>query len=344
VAELASAAKRWALIVGVDRYEDKQITGLNAASNDALALADSFVRYGGFPQEQVIVLASNQPAERQPTRGNLLLRLANLARVVPQDGLLLLSFAGHGIERNGEVFLLPSDAKMSDNIRVLQATALSVAEIKEWVQEMGVKQVLILLDACRNDPTAGRGSASNEMTEAYRRRFDFSAQNSQVEAFATLYATRVGHRAYEYSEKNHGYFTWALVEGLKGRAANERGEVTLAGLQSFIEETVPRQIGVDLGSGKEQRPFADIRGFKAGELVIAKVGPGNAGAETRATSGSPYCLTRASSYWTTGKRHAGQTRAIPTPRFSSGTATAPLGSRLAAQSSASMRARRTRSS
>jgi uncharacterized caspase-like protein len=204
VAQLPGASKRWALIVGVDSYEDKQITPLYAASNDANALADAFTRYAGFPKEQVILLSSNQPAERQPTRGNVLLRLANLARLIPKDGLLLFAFAGHGIERNNQAFLLPSDAKMSDNIRILQSTALSVTEIKDWVQEMSVKQVIILLDACRNDPTAGRGDAPNRMTEAYRRGFDFDSKNTEVEAFATMYATRVGERAYEYAEKTEG--------------------------------------------------------------------------------------------------------------------------------------------
>jgi hypothetical protein len=279
VAQLPGASKRWALIVGVDSYEDKQITPLYAASNDANALADAFTRYAGFPKEQVILLSSNQPAERQPTRGNVLLRLANLARLIPKDGLLLFAFAGHGIERNNQAFLLPSDAKMSDNIRILQSTALSVTEIKDWVQEMSVKQVIILLDACRNDPTAGRGDAPNRMTEAYRRGFDFDSKNTEVEAFATMYATRVGERAYEYAEKKHGYFSWAVVEGLKGRAANDRGEVTLGSLETFVQEAVPRQIGIDLGSGKNQRPFSDVRGFKASELVLAKVDLKNAQVE-----------------------------------------------------------------
>ena len=276
VAQLPPLSKRWALIVGVDTYEDKQITPLYAASNDAGALAEAFTKYAGFPKEQVIVLASNQPAERQPTRGNVLLRLANLSRIVPKDGLLLFAFAGHGIERDNHAFLLPSDAKMSDHIRVLQSTALSLTEIRDWIQETSVKQVIILLDACRNDPTAGRGDAPNRMTDAYRRGFDFDSRNSQVEAFATLYATRIGQRAYEYAEKKHGYFTWAIVEALKGGAANARGEITLGSLETFIQDAVPRQIAVDLGQGKDQRPFADVRGYKAAELILAKVDPKSA--------------------------------------------------------------------
>jgi hypothetical protein len=114
------------------------------------------------------------------------------------------------------------------------------------------------------------------MTEAYRRGLTFDIRNREVEAFATLYATRIGERAYEYSEKRHGYFTWAIIEGLKGKAANERGEVTLGGLEQYIQDAVPRQISIDLGAGKDQRPFADVRGYKASELVIAKVSPGDA--------------------------------------------------------------------
>ena len=51
--------------------------------------------------------------------------------------------------------------------------------------------------------------------------------------------------------------------------------MTLGSLEKFLQDTVPRQIGIDLGSGKDQRPFADVRGFKASELVLAKVDPKN---------------------------------------------------------------------
>src|SRR4030088_3493128 len=112
---LPGSAKRYALIVGVDQYADTQITTLGGASNDAKTLANALIQYAGFPSEQVTLLASDQPVERQPTRGNILRRLSNMAAVVPPDGLLLLSFAGHGIERSGQAFLLPSDAQVSDD-------------------------------------------------------------------------------------------------------------------------------------------------------------------------------------------------------------------------------------
>lgn len=275
VRQLPTKSKRFAIVIGVDQYADTQISTLGGAVNDAKTLANALVQYAGFPADQVVLLASDQPAERQPTRGNILRRLSNLAAVLPKDGLLLLSFAGHGIERGGQAFLLPSDAQVSNDVDLLEQTAINVKQVKEKIQKTGVGQVLMILDACRNDPV-GRANADNPLTPAYTRGFNFDVRNREVTAFATLYATAVGARAYEYKERKQGYFTWELVEALKGKAANERGEVTLAGLVKYLQETVPKRVLLDLGAGKDQRPFAVVEGYKADELVLAVASPGGA--------------------------------------------------------------------
>ncbi len=268
---LPAKGKRWALVVGVDKYADPQISPLRGAANDARTLAEALVRYSGFPSDQVILLATDQPTERQPTRVNLLRRLSNLVSAVPKDGLLLISFSGHGMERGGHAFLLPSDAQISDQISFLEDTAVNVNRMRELIRATGVSQVMVLLDACRNDP-GGRADAPNPLTEAYVQGFNFDVRNREVQAFATIYATGVGQRAYEYTERKQGYFTWAIVEGLKGAAANSAGEVTLSELVKFVQDAVPKRIAIDLGSGKQQRPFATIEGYKAEELILSAPG------------------------------------------------------------------------
>jgi len=281
VKQLPSKTKRFALVIGVDRYSDTQITTLGGSVNDAKTLASALVQYAGFPSDQVTLLTDDQPAERQPTRGNILRRLSNLAAVIPRDGLLLLSFAGHGVERGGQAFLLPSDAQVSNDVDLLEQTAINVTQVKDRIKKTGVGQVVLILDACRNDPV-GRANADNPLTPAFTSGFNFDVRNREVSAFATLYATAVGARAYEYKEKKQGYFTWMLVEGLRGKAANERGEVTLASLIKYLQERVPKQVLLDLGSGKEQKPFAVVEGYRADELVIAAPGQRVAEAADRA--------------------------------------------------------------
>ena len=268
VAALPVSAKRWALVIGVDKYIDPQISPLKGSDNDAKQIADALVRYSGFPQDQVILLSTSQPTERQPTRVNILRRLANLSTTVPKDGMLLVSFAGHGMERAGQAFLLPADAQISDSISFLEETAISMTRVKAWIKETGVGQVVLLLDACRNDP-GGRADAPNNLSTAYVNAFNFDVRNREVQAFATVYATGIGQRAYEYTEKKQGYFSWAVVEGLKGAAANDKGEVTLSQLVKYVQDAVPKRLAIDLGSTKQQKPFAVIEGYRADELVLA---------------------------------------------------------------------------
>ena len=268
VTALPVSAKRWALVIGVDKYVDPQISPLKGSDNDAKQIADALVRYSGFPQDQVILLSTSQPVERQPTRVNILRRLSNLSTAVPKDGMLLVSFAGHGMERAGQAFLLPADAQISDQISFLEETAISMTRVKSWIKETGVGQVVLLLDACRNDP-GGRADAPNNLSNAYVNAFNFDVRNREVQAFATVYATGIGQRAYEYTEKKQGYFSWAVVEGLKGAAANDKGEVTLSQLVKYVQDAVPKRLAIDLGSTKQQKPFAVIEGYRADELVIA---------------------------------------------------------------------------
>jgi hypothetical protein len=277
-AELVGAwprsAKRFALIIGVDEYlQDPQIGNLEGAGNDARALAEALIEYAGFPKDQVTILTCDQPPDRWPTRGNILRRLSNLRSTVPEDGLILVSFSGHGMERDTRAYLLPADAQISGDLGLLEDTAIQADQIKQRIRETGIGQVVIILDACRSDPAGGRARADNLLTEAYTRSLSFDARNLEVIAFATLFATEVGSRAYEYGAKKQGYFTWALVQGLKGAAANERGEVTLKSLVDYVQMEVPKRISIDLGASRKQRPFAVIEGFRADELVIAA--PGN---------------------------------------------------------------------
>jgi len=270
VTVLPSKANRWALIIGVDKYDDDNISPLYGATNDANALANALKDHAGFPENQIIVLTSDQDKSRRPTRLNILKYLSNLKNLVPKGGLLLFSFAGHGIENNGRAFIIPFDAAYTDNIKLLQQTAIEVNTIKEAITDSEATQVLIFLDACRNDPLSGRADSVNPLTDAYVHAFDFDLRNQDVVAFATLYATQVGKRAYENAGKREGYFTQALVEGLSGKAADSAtGEVTLLRLVKYVEATVPIRVAVDLGHSKIQKPFALIGGFKADELVLA---------------------------------------------------------------------------
>src|SRR5262245_45416507 len=81
-----------------------------------------------------------------PSRKNILKRLQMLKGRVPRDGLLLVAFSGHGVEVDGKVYLLPSDAETNSGKQVLAETSIAAETIAAWIRGMEVEQVVILLD------------------------------------------------------------------------------------------------------------------------------------------------------------------------------------------------------
>jgi len=256
--ELPAEENRLALVVGVEDYLDERVGKFNYAASDARAVADALQQRAGFRKDRTVLLATGEPAERQPLRSVILRQLANLQDRVSEDGLLLVYFAGHVVERGGKSYLLPSDA-LTGNDALLAETAISVERIKESIRASGAGQVMLVFDAFRKEP----------LGEAFKRGLSFDMRNQEAAAFAMLLATSVGRPSYESQAKKKGYFTAALVEALKGRAAGGGREVTLDRLVKYLETNVPAEVQRDLGAGAEQRPLAIVEGYKSDELTLA---------------------------------------------------------------------------
>lgn len=145
----AAGSKRFALIIGVEEYRDRNIQSVRGATNDAKLLADALTEHAGVLAEQITVMATDQPDEQQPTLINIRRALTTLSSSVPEDGLLLVAFVGHGLQVNDKAYFLPSDIEINDDIESsLESSAVST----EWVQRLikgRIRQGLIFIDASR---------------------------------------------------------------------------------------------------------------------------------------------------------------------------------------------------
>src|SRR5262245_50408767 len=259
--DLPAEENRFALVIGVEDYLDERAGKVNYAASDARAVADTLQQRAGFRKDRIVLLATGEPAERQPLRSVILRQLASLPDRVSGDGLFLLYFAGHVFERGGKSYLLPSDA-LTGNDSLLAETAVSVERVKESIRASGAGQVMLFFDAFRKESL---GESLVRGTHG----LTFDTRNQEAAAFAMLLATGVGQRAYESQTKKQGYFTAALIEALKGRAAGGGREVTLDRLVKYLETNVPAEARRELGAGAEQRPLALIEGYQSDELTLA---------------------------------------------------------------------------
>ena len=69
----------------------------------------------------------------------------------------------------------------------------------------------------------------------------------------------------------HGVFFHFVIEGLKGKAANKRGEVTLEHLAAYVEDEVPDQVKEDVGKSMHQVP--QLVGEPGGSRSLVTISP-----------------------------------------------------------------------
>jgi uncharacterized caspase-like protein len=150
----ALAENRIALVIGNSSYTS--VTALPNPANDAKAMTN-FLNSAGFQVVQAPDL----------TQSDMRRTIADFAKTVTEKGpdtVALVFYAGHGLQVDGENFLVPVDARIEREADVpLQAMRLN--DLMNALSSVPSKSRIVILDACRNNPfsainkTAGRGLA-----------------------------------------------------------------------------------------------------------------------------------------------------------------------------------------
>ncbi|WP_249225318.1 caspase family protein [Tardiphaga alba] len=142
--QAAWAESRIALVIGQSAY--KAVTPLPNPANDAKAMA-AMLTDAGFEVQSASDLSQNE----------LRAKISEFAQTVSAKGpdtVSLVFYAGHGVQVDGENYLMPVDIDPKREIDVtLQAVRLN--DIINTLTTVPSKSRIILLDACRNNPFPG---------------------------------------------------------------------------------------------------------------------------------------------------------------------------------------------
>jgi formylglycine-generating enzyme required for sulfatase activity len=226
-AEATARGTRWALLIGVDTYEDERLPKLAFCGSDALGLRDALVQYGGFPEDQVIVVHNKAEDDEQRPRYKALKRMLRLVLARPgRNDLLVVAFSGHGIHSLDKKisYLCPTDADLDQP----GTTMLSVQELYRMLDEdCKAGQKLVLVDACRNDPE--HRAAADGMTKGFSESLRQTPEGVQV-----LSSCKALEMSREDPKLKHGVFMHYIIEGLQGKA-DEAGELAQGNQNGQVE-------------------------------------------------------------------------------------------------------------
>jgi Caspase domain len=267
---LAYSSNRFALLVGVEKYDDSNISPLDGPARDVHEMKEVLVKKAGFDPENVTVLTTSKDPLLRPTSPNVIKALEEMRTRIKKGDLFLFMFSGHGVEKDDKAVLLTQDAMNIGNIKVLERTSISLEYLNAAIQDTMATKVVVFLDACRNNPWSSKGQEPNLMSKAYRKAFSFDDANNAISISAVLYATSEGQRAWNDPKRKMGFFSEALVDGLNGKAVSSNGDVTLDGLLEYVKAEVPKAVQKDLPGTEPQNPFPVIKGYPK-DLVLSHI-------------------------------------------------------------------------
>ena len=148
------AENRIALVIGNSTYET--VTVLPNPANDAKAM-EEMLRAAGF---EVVTAPNLSHNEMRQAISNF----AGMVAAKGRDTVALVFYAGHGLQVDGENFLVPIDARIQREADV-PLQAMRLGDVMNAFANVPSKMRILILDACRNNPfseinkSGGRGLA-----------------------------------------------------------------------------------------------------------------------------------------------------------------------------------------
>ena len=258
----AAEGKRYAVLVGVENYRHPKLrepTPLKYSVDDAASLG-AVLKECGY-EVTLMTDDTGKEAERLlPTRANIEREIAEVLEKCQPEDTVVLAFAGHGHQFQAEpdAYFCPMDARP---FKEAKDSLVSINDIYRRMEHSFAGVKVILVDACRNDPNPARG-----------RGLDADAAPPPPKGVGALFSCSAGQRAYEHDSLAHGVFFHFVLEGLKGGARDEDGEVTFETLSQFVRKKVPNKMKeLDLGT-QQPNLKADLVGAPP-VLVGARAGP-----------------------------------------------------------------------
>jgi hypothetical protein len=203
---------RRALVIGIDKYDNYPHASLKGCANDARRVAEILSRhYDGSPNFSCqCLLSPPNNVMRSVLRKNIELLFQDAPEVA------LFYFSGHGTINNLGGYLVTQDAKSYDE-------GVAMTDVLTYANQSKAREVVIIIDSCHSG-AFGKLPAINNEAAILR------------EGVSVLTASRESQAAVEIG--GEGLFTSLVCDALEGGAADVVGDVTVAGIYSYVDQAL----------------------------------------------------------------------------------------------------------
>jgi C-terminal peptidase prc len=232
----------YVVLVGISKYADKQILPRPRAEADAKALYDLLTdkKYLGVDKDHVRLLLGSEDAQRKSelaTHARVLEALNWVAeRAQPKD-LVIFAYIGQGAPLGERTCYFATDSTFKGRSK----NAVGASEIELALNKLKSEQFCAFIDVYFKGFDSGKEAAPELNVLGLYRELIGKEDDAGAYASRVVFLGNSGIKP-SLDLKEHGVFTQALVEGLKGEADQAGyeadGRVTVEELAKYLRKRV----------------------------------------------------------------------------------------------------------
>jgi tetratricopeptide (TPR) repeat protein len=259
----AEAGGKYALLVGVQKYEKVGLRNLDFPENDVTVLA-SVLKDHGYRVVLMTHTRGSFDAQYQPSSAKIRGELKKMLKGRTADDTVLVAFCGHGVQftKRDEPYFCPMDTNVAN-----RRTLVSLSEVYDELKASSAGAKLLIADACRNDPLP-KGTKESD-ADAKLLSPTMAGHHPPANVLA-LFSCKTGETALESPDLKHGVFFYHLIRALRGKGlASGTRDVTLLALTDYLQRQVPRYVQEQFD--EQQHP--EIFGRSDRPIVLLTLGP-----------------------------------------------------------------------
>lgn len=223
---------KWALVIGIDKFEDTSIPTLQFSAKDARDFAEFLVSKGNFTKDHVLLLLNEQA-----TDDNIKKALGDdwLPRRVLPDDLVVIFVSTHGSPKEIDVaqdnFLIAYNTHRDS----LFSSGLRLRDLANTVQQRtSCDRIVLLLDACNSGAAEAGG-------KGLYRASNFKIEEEVGEGQVILSSSTASQRSWESKRYENGVFTKNLMDALLAQGDS----TTLPAAYDDLKDKVQQEVRFD---------------------------------------------------------------------------------------------------
>ncbi len=165
----------YALIIGVDQYQDSRITDLDRPIRDASLLKEVLIENYTFEEENITFLEN-------ASRRDIIDALDSYREKLGENDNLLIFYAGHGYwdDQNEIGYWIPSDARQSSTADWFRNSTLT-----DQIRAIRTKHTLLIADACFSGTIFKARSAFTNADKAIRVKYELPSRKAMTSGTLT---------------------------------------------------------------------------------------------------------------------------------------------------------------